>query len=548
MAEQVELGVLDFGEWQKSVVKSPVVVGRKKGVDIEVANERVSKRHVELRREGEGFEVVDLGSSNGTSVDGVKLEPNVRALVKWGSEIRLGLGEGVGFRVLRPVVADEEEPRTAEVPPPSFDEGISQGHESIAPQVAVEATGKRRGRRPGFTLSQRDLDVLEWIAVHRWSTQAILLDAFFAKPDPSKVKKGRKPTGKYGRERLWALEREGYIQPSRYRVGSVVPLLVSPRGYNLLHGQGRVEWAHSFPDIDSSRFEHELLIQTLRLKLEGLRAGVMEWKSERQLSWVNRVKHLPFVPDAQFKAGGRTWNLEVERTLKSKKRRQKGVDVRAKYYDERFLYVVPESIWSAVRESIKAELFGFEGGVYWLSEANAKQGRMTVRCRWSEWGEMALAELLGGKFEPELAQRRKAKDEADALKDLRAKFQPIAWALHQHISMARGAMQAFTQQLATRSKGVMGVGADKIQPLKFESTKTLQTQIDGNAELRRAWREKRKVEVPACKKVEEAFAVYASALVNIEAEIAKAIAEKKVPSSYKLLAANELEQALKNFG
>ena len=50
MAEQVELGVLDFGEWQKSVVKSPVVVGRKKGVDIEVANERVSKRHVELRR------------------------------------------------------------------------------------------------------------------------------------------------------------------------------------------------------------------------------------------------------------------------------------------------------------------------------------------------------------------------------------------------------------------------------------------------------------------------------------------------------------------
>lgn len=543
MSEQSELGVLDFGGWQKSVGKSPVVIGREG--DVQVSNEAVSRRHVELRREGEGFVVVDLGSLNGTSVDGVRLEPKVKAAVKWVSEVRLG--EGVGFRVLRPVVVDVEGPKTAEAPPPSFEAGDPMREEETnATRTPREAPRARRGRRPGFTISQRDLDVLEWIAVQRWSTQAILLEAFFSKPDPEKVQAGRKPSGKYGRERLWALEREGYIQPSRYRVGLVVPLLVSPRGYGLLHGQGRVEWAHPFPDIDAARFEHELLIQTLRLKLERL--GVKEWRSERQLSWVNRVKHLPFVPDAEFTAGGRTWNLEIERTLKSKERRKKGFEARAKHNNERFLYVIPQSIWSAMKESIKTDaLLGFEGGLYLLSEADAKQGRMVVRCKWSGWGEMPLADLLRGGFEPELAQRRKLNDEREARSDLKQKFEPIAWAIRNHINSSRSVMQTFSQQIETLSKGMLGPRVGKVVPPKFESTEALQEKLDELTRIRRQWRTERQVEVPSCSKVEQAFAGYARSLKAIDEAIVKSIAEKQMPSAYKLTKADELEQAMKEF-
>jgi hypothetical protein len=60
-----------------------------------------SARHAELRREGDGYVLVDVGSSNGTFVDGVKLQrhevrPGVPALVEFGRggpRLRLTIGD-----------------------------------------------------------------------------------------------------------------------------------------------------------------------------------------------------------------------------------------------------------------------------------------------------------------------------------------------------------------------------------------------------------------------------------------------------------------------
>ena len=61
-------------------VTSPVVVGRSPGADIVIAASYVSGRHARFTRMGEALLVEDLGSTNGTTVNGqavsglVKLE------------------------------------------------------------------------------------------------------------------------------------------------------------------------------------------------------------------------------------------------------------------------------------------------------------------------------------------------------------------------------------------------------------------------------------------------------------------------------------------
>lgn len=51
-----------------------VRVGRGEGADILIDNPAISRAHAEFRREGEGWVVEDLGSSNGTFVEGVRID------------------------------------------------------------------------------------------------------------------------------------------------------------------------------------------------------------------------------------------------------------------------------------------------------------------------------------------------------------------------------------------------------------------------------------------------------------------------------------------
>jgi len=53
-----------------SITSTPVVIGRMSSSDVVLSDPNVSRRHAELRRDGGGWSLVDLGSTNGTLVNG----------------------------------------------------------------------------------------------------------------------------------------------------------------------------------------------------------------------------------------------------------------------------------------------------------------------------------------------------------------------------------------------------------------------------------------------------------------------------------------------
>ncbi|MDQ3981872.1 MAG: DUF3662 and FHA domain-containing protein [Actinomycetota bacterium] len=53
-----------------SITKDPVVIGRMSTNDVVLSDPNVSRRHAELRRAGDRWLLVDLGSTNGTTVNG----------------------------------------------------------------------------------------------------------------------------------------------------------------------------------------------------------------------------------------------------------------------------------------------------------------------------------------------------------------------------------------------------------------------------------------------------------------------------------------------
>jgi hypothetical protein len=76
---------------RKQEVTSPrLVLGRSRGCDVYVADLNVSRRHAELRQEGATYWIVDLGSTNGTVVNGKRVE---RERLRDGDRITLGSTE-----------------------------------------------------------------------------------------------------------------------------------------------------------------------------------------------------------------------------------------------------------------------------------------------------------------------------------------------------------------------------------------------------------------------------------------------------------------------
>jgi len=83
------LAVLDgTGAGQRISVDGTVVVGRGEGADVILEDRELSRRHAVFRRSGTSLEVEDLGSLNGTWVEGVRIETPVRLAA--GSVVKLG--------------------------------------------------------------------------------------------------------------------------------------------------------------------------------------------------------------------------------------------------------------------------------------------------------------------------------------------------------------------------------------------------------------------------------------------------------------------------
>ena len=98
------------------VFSDTVRLGRTADNDITIDDEFVSSAHLELRRTDSGWELVDLGSRNGTFVDGERIRS--RAL-QHETLIRLGHPGGLEVRVVVPGLAPAPAPdQTSVVPAP----------------------------------------------------------------------------------------------------------------------------------------------------------------------------------------------------------------------------------------------------------------------------------------------------------------------------------------------------------------------------------------------------------------------------------------------
>ncbi|MCU0648828.1 MAG: FHA domain-containing protein, partial [Gemmatimonadaceae bacterium] len=86
-------------------VGMPVVIGREAACDLPVADPEVSRRHAELSADADGLRVRDLGSRNGTFVNGVQV-----------SDARLMAGDTLAVGGVELIVIEEEPPAIAVTP------------------------------------------------------------------------------------------------------------------------------------------------------------------------------------------------------------------------------------------------------------------------------------------------------------------------------------------------------------------------------------------------------------------------------------------------
>ena len=78
--------VLTTGQ-RVALKERPVVIGRLAECDVVLGDPNVSRRHAEIRPRGDGFEIVDLGSTNGTRVNGATVREQ---LLGDGDQITVG--------------------------------------------------------------------------------------------------------------------------------------------------------------------------------------------------------------------------------------------------------------------------------------------------------------------------------------------------------------------------------------------------------------------------------------------------------------------------
>ena len=80
------------------LLKSRTVIGRSKECAVQLADPNVSRRHAEIRREGDAYWLVDLDSTNGVEIDGKRVK---RLKLEDGAKFTVGSTEVTFSRELR---------------------------------------------------------------------------------------------------------------------------------------------------------------------------------------------------------------------------------------------------------------------------------------------------------------------------------------------------------------------------------------------------------------------------------------------------------------
>ena len=108
----------------------PVIVGRSSDLDMVLVEEMVSRRHAHIEMRGGVVHVEDLGSTNGTFVNGERIQ-------------RAGLTEGdrllIGTSILKLVAVDESPPGSRRNL-----QNVAQGKETTRQQTSIVAGGAAR--------------------------------------------------------------------------------------------------------------------------------------------------------------------------------------------------------------------------------------------------------------------------------------------------------------------------------------------------------------------------------------------------------------------
>ena len=81
---------LHIGGRKYELARERTVLGRSRDSDVQLADPGASRRHAEVRREGDAFWIVDLGSTNGMEVNGRRLR---QAKLEDGDRITIGSTE-----------------------------------------------------------------------------------------------------------------------------------------------------------------------------------------------------------------------------------------------------------------------------------------------------------------------------------------------------------------------------------------------------------------------------------------------------------------------
>src|ERR671922_1886053 len=76
---------------QRLELSAPLVLGREEGADVVVDDPEMSRRHAALRPAGDAVEVEDMGSLNGTWVNGARIQGRVRLAP--GDTVQLGASQ-----------------------------------------------------------------------------------------------------------------------------------------------------------------------------------------------------------------------------------------------------------------------------------------------------------------------------------------------------------------------------------------------------------------------------------------------------------------------
>ena len=79
-----------YGQTTLEPTPYPYAIGRAPNNQVVVNDPKVSSYHAQIRPEGQGYDLIDLGSNNGTYVNEQRLVPNVPRLLYTGDQVRFG--------------------------------------------------------------------------------------------------------------------------------------------------------------------------------------------------------------------------------------------------------------------------------------------------------------------------------------------------------------------------------------------------------------------------------------------------------------------------